>query len=223
MGAVMQVPPRSASPSRASSAPAAGSLYVDAASGILCGVPQVLSPHCDARPAGVVPELIVIHGISVPPGEFGGPWIDRLFAGDLPAAVHPQFAALCGLRVSAHALIRRDGALTQYVPFGARAWHAGVSSYAGRTACNDFSVGIELEGTDELPYEDAQYHALAALIDALCRAYPSLSSAPIVGHSDVAPGRKSDPGPAFDWKRLHSLLQPRGSASAVPGVLHNDR
>ena len=194
----------------------AAPLRIDAASGILCDVPQVLSPHCDARPAGVLPELIVIHGISVPPGEFGGPWIDRLFAGDLPAAAHPQFAALSGLRVSAHILVRRDGTLTQYVPFGARAWHAGVSSYSGRTACNDFSIGIELEGTDELPYEDAQYLALAALILALCRAYPSLSGERIVGHSEVAPGRKSDPGPAFEWPRLRALLQTPGGAGAAP-------
>jgi AmpD protein len=177
-------------------------LRIDPASGMLLDVPQVLSPHCDARPAGLVPELIVIHGISVPAGQFGGPWIDRLFAGDLPADAHPDFAAIASLRVSAHALIRRAGDITQYVPFGARAWHAGVSSYAGRSGCNDFSVGIELEGTDSVPYEQAQYRALSALIDALCRAYPTLSRERIVGHSDIAPGRKTDPGPAFDWTRL---------------------
>ena len=181
-------------------------LRIDAASGLLVGAPQVLSPHCDARPAGVLPDLIVIHGISVPAGQFGGPWIDRLFAGDLPVATHPQFAALAALRVSAHVLIRRDGTATQYVPFGSRAWHAGVSSYEGRQSCNDFSIGIELEGTDALPYEEAQYHSLAALVRALCCAYPDLSFQRITGHSDIAPGRKSDPGPAFDWPRLRRLL-----------------
>jgi AmpD protein len=216
MAGTMQELPAASGPTAPPSAPSAppsaacassGPLRIDAASGILMLVPQVLSPHCDARPAGMQPELIVVHGISVPAGQFGGPWIDRLFAGDLPAAVHPQFAQLAALRVSAHVVIRRDGALTQYVPFGARAWHAGVSSYAGRSACNDFSVGIELEGTDLLPYEEPQYRTLAALIDALCRAYPSLSTAHIVGHSDIAPGRKSDPGAAFDWPHLRALLQ----------------
>ena len=203
-GAVPDMPDM---PAAATAEPVPPRLRVDAASGMLMGAPQVLSPHCDARPAGVLPELIVIHGISVPPGQFGGPWIDRLFAGDLPAGAHPQFAAIAALRVSAHVVIRRDGMPTQYVPFGARAWHAGVSSYAGRGACNDFSVGIELEGTDELAYEPAQYRTLAALIDALCRAYPSLSRQRVVGHSDIAPGRKSDPGAAFDWSRLRSMLQ----------------
>jgi AmpD protein len=182
-------------------------LGVDPATGLLAGATQVLSPYRDARPAGAVPELLVVHGISLPPGEFGGPWIDRLFCGQLPATAHPLFAGVAALRVSAHALIRRDGSIRQYVPFGERAWHAGRSSWRGRDACNDFSVGIELEGTDQLPYEDAQYAALAALIAALCRAYPSLGVERITGHSDIAPGRKSDPGPAFDWQRLHALLQ----------------
>ena len=147
-----------------------------------------------SAPPGVLPELIVVHGISLPPGEFGGPWIDRLFTGNLPAAAHPDFATIATLRVSAHALIRRDGAITQFVPFGARAWHAGVSSYQGRSACNDFSVGIELEGTDQIAYEEPQYHSLARLIGALCDCYPSLSAQRVVGHSDIAPGRKTDPG-----------------------------
>jgi AmpD protein len=208
MGAAMQeMPSMQQMPSApAQAGVAALSLRVDVASGMLMAVPQVLSPHCDARPLGVLPELIVIHGISVPSGQFGGPWIDRLFAGDLPAAAHPQFAAIAALRVSAHAVIHRDGMPTQYVPFGLRAWHAGVSSYEGRSACNDFSIGIELEGTDALPYEEAQYVTLAALIRELCRAYPSLSAQRLVGHSDIAPGRKSDPGPAFDWSRLRSAI-----------------
>jgi len=186
---------------------------IDPTTGLLQGAAQVLSPHCDARPPGVAPELIVVHGISLPAGEFGGPWIDRLFSGDLPVSAHPEFAAIAVLRVSAHAVIRRDGSIRQYVPFGARAWHAGASSYRGRGACNDFSVGIELEGTDEVPYADAQYAALAALIGALCAAYPSLDTGHIAGHSDIAPGRKSDPGPLFDWRRLRSLLQTNAPGS----------
>jgi AmpD protein len=181
-------------------------LTIDAVTGLALGVRQVLSPHFDERPAAVAPSLIVVHGISVPAGEFGGPWIDRLFSGNLPPGAHPSFGALAALRVSAHALIGRDGAITQYVPFGARAWHAGESSYQGRAACNDYSVGIELEGADQIPYTEPQYSSLAALISALCRAYPALSVERLAGHSDIAPGRKSDPGPAFDWPRLRALL-----------------
>lgn len=177
-------------------------LRVDVATGLLLGVRQVLSPNFDARPTGVGPELIVVHGISLPPGEFGGPRIDRLFAGDLPGDAHPYFMEIAGMQVSAHVLVRRDGTLTQYVPLGARAWHAGASDYRGRRACNDFSIGIELEGTDELPYESLQYASLTAVIEALLVAYPSLGREHIVGHSDIAPGRKTDPGPAFDWRRL---------------------
>jgi N-acetyl-anhydromuramoyl-L-alanine amidase len=181
-------------------------LKIDAATGLLLGARQVLSPHYDARPAGVEPELLVVHGISLPPGEFGGPWIDRLFTGTLAADAHPYFREIVGRRVSAHVLIRRDGQIVQYVPFGARAWHAGQSSWAGRSACNDFSIGIELEGTDEIPYTDAQYESLANLSAALLRAYPRLSAQAMVGHSDVAPGRKSDPGPVFEWPRFRSLV-----------------
>ena len=179
---------------------------IDTATGLLRAARQLLSPHSDARPPGCVPELIVVHGISLPAGEFGGAWIDRLFCGDLPADAHPSFAALATLRVSAHCLIDRDGAISQYVPFPARAWHAGQSSYGTRTACNDFSIGIELEGTDTVPYTPPQYEALAGLIRALCLAYPTLSTTRVVGHSDIAPGRKSDPGPAFDWPHLRELL-----------------
>ncbi len=169
-------------------------------------VRQVLSPFLSARPAGVLPELLVVHGISLPPAEFGGPWIDRLFTGNLPAAAHPSFAERAHLKVSAHVLIRRDGELVQYVPFGERAWHAGASQYRGRSECNDFSIGVELEGTDSIPYADAQYAALAALAAALIRAYPSMSAAHMVGHSDVAPGRKTDPGAVFDWPRLRAAV-----------------
>ncbi len=186
---------------------------IDLATGLLPGVRQVLSPFASPRPANVLPELLVVHGISLPPGEFGGPWIDRLFTGNLPAAAHPSFPERAGLRVSAHVLIRRDGELTQYVPFGERAWHAGTSQYRGRSDCNDFSIGVELEGTDSIPYTDAQYAALAALAAALIGAYGSLSAEHIVGHSDVAPGRKTDPGEVFDWSRLRAQLSARLSAA----------
>lgn len=181
-------------------------LDIDAATGLIKDVRQVLSPHCDARPAGAVPELIVVHGISLPPGEFGGPWIDALFTGNLPADRHPYFGSIRALRVSAHALIRRDGEVTQFVPFLQRAWHAGTSEYCGRAGCNDFSIGIELEGADDVPYEAAQYDALAALIRALLATWPTLARERIVGHSEIAPGRKTDPGSAFDWPRLRGLL-----------------
>jgi AmpD protein len=181
-------------------------LSIDATTGLLIGARQVLSPHADERPPGEQPRLLVVHGISLPAGEFGGPWIDRLFCGNLPAAAHAEFTDIAGLRVSAHAVIRRVGEITQYVPFGVRAWHAGESSYQGRAACNDYSVGIELEGTDLDAYTDAQYDSLAQLIRALCAAYPTLSTERLVGHSDIAPGRKTDPGPAFDWPRLRAML-----------------
>ncbi|HEY3732159.1 MAG TPA: 1,6-anhydro-N-acetylmuramyl-L-alanine amidase AmpD [Steroidobacteraceae bacterium] len=180
---------------------------IDASTGLLIGARQVLSPHFDQRPVDSAPTLLVVHGISLPAGEFGGPWIDWLFTGCLPADAHPSFAEIATLRVSAHALIGRDGAITQYVPFGERAWHAGESSYQGRDACNDFSMGIELEGTDQVAYREAQYQSLAQLIGALCAAYPTLNLERLVGHSDIAPGRKTDPGPSFDWARLRALLR----------------
>lgn len=155
----------------------------------------------------MAPELIVVHGISLPPGEFGGPWIDRLFTNTLPADAHPYFAQIAERKVSSHLLIRRDGEIVQYVPFHRRAWHAGVSQYRGREKCNDFSIGIELEGTDDSAYEPAQYRALSTVILQLCSAYPSLSLEHIAGHSDIAPGRKTDPGLAFDWPRLRALLE----------------
>ncbi len=185
---------------------AAKPLHVDPATGLAAGVRQVLSPHFDERPSGTAVDLIVVHGISLPPGEFGGPWIDRLFTGNLPVDGHPYFREIAGQRVSSHALIRRSGEIVQYVPFGLRAWHAGISQYQGRAACNDFSIGIELEGTDNEAYADAQYAQLAGLIVALLEAYPTLSPERIAGHSDIAPARKTDPGPAFDWERLRELL-----------------
>jgi N-acetyl-anhydromuramoyl-L-alanine amidase len=181
-------------------------LQADPISGLMSGARQIPSPNHDARPAGVVPELIVVHGISLPPGEFGGPWIDRLFTNTLPAEAHPYFAEVAALIVSSHLCVARDGAVTQYVSFNERAWHAGLSSYNGRSACNDFSIGIELEGADTVAYEARQYRALADAVATLCAAYPTLSPQRLVGHSDIAPGRKTDPGPAFDWAHARRLI-----------------
>lgn len=181
-------------------------LAVHAPTGLLVGARQVLSPHWDARPSGIATDLIVLHGISLPPGQFGGSWIERLFNGQLPRDTHPYFAEIEGMRVSAHALVLRDGQIVQFVPFQARAWHAGQSSWEGRSACNDFSIGIELEGSDDVPYEAVQYSSVARLVRALLAAYPQLSVSRLVGHSDIAPGRKTDPGGAFDWTRLRALL-----------------
>lgn len=185
-------------------------IVIDGESGLVRGARQVASPNQDERPAGCLPELIVVHGISLPAGEFGGPWIDALFTSDLDPAAHPSFADLALLRVSAHLLVRRDGELVQYVPLHRRAWHAGQSSHCGRERCNDFSIGIELEGADEMPYAAVQYEVLARLVAALRQAMPSLRRAPVVGHSDIAPGRKTDPGSAFDWGRLAGLLERAG-------------
>ena len=179
---------------------------VDRSTGLMRGARQLPSPHRDARPAGAAVELLVIHGISLPPGEFGGPLIERLFLGQLPRDAHPYFAEVADLKVSAHLLIRRDGELLQFVPLHERAWHAGVSRYQGREACNDFSIGVELEGADDVPYAPEQYQRLADVSTALMQAYPGITGARIVGHSDVAPGRKTDPGPAFDWSRYRDIL-----------------
>jgi AmpD protein len=180
---------------------------LDPGTGLLEWARQVPSPNCDDRPAGVEADLIIVHGISLPPGEFDGPWIDLLFTNALPHDAHPYFATLADLRVSAHLLVRRTGEVVQYVPFHRRAWHAGASCWQGRERCNDFSIGIELEGTDHSPYESTQYAMLARVIAMLCRSLPHVSPERVVGHSDVAPGRKSDPGPSFDWPRLRSLVQ----------------
>jgi AmpD protein len=148
----------------------------------------------------------VLHNISLPPGQFGGGHVQTLFQNCLDPGLHPYFTEIEGLQVSAHLLLERDGDLTQFVGFDRRAWHAGVSSYQGREACNDFSIGIELEGADLIPYSQIQYRQLAALISQLLRHYPTLDRSRIVGHSDIAPGRKTDPGPAFDWDELNRLL-----------------
>lgn len=163
---------------------------------------QVYSPNCNQRPEGCVIELIVIHNISLPPGEFGGGWIEALFTNRLPPEKHPYFQTIAALQVSAHLLIERNGEVVQFVPFHQRAWHAGVSCFQGRNNCNDFSIGIELEGTDDTPYTEAQYQQLYQLIPALQQAYPQIKPQHITGHCDIAPGRKTDPGPAFDWSRL---------------------
>lgn len=179
---------------------------VDCVTGLISGARHLSSPHCDARPAGTEIDLLVIHGISLPPGEFGGEWIERLFMGTLPQEAHPYFATIQNLRVSAHLLIRRDGELLQFVPFQRRAWHAGSSVFQGREACNDFSIGIELEGCDDVSYTAAQYAKLAVVTHAIMAAYPDITPARIVGHSDIAPGRKTDPGSAFDWAHFHKQL-----------------
>ena len=164
----------------------------------LKGIRYVPSPNANARPAGTRPELIVIHGISLPPGCFGGPGVEQLFTNTLRAGEHPCYREMARMRVSAHVFIRRAGELIQFVPFDARAWHAGESCFEGRANCNDFSVGIELEGCDNVAYEPAQYRRLAALVSALTDVYPGLSAERVVGHCDIAPGRKTDPGPLFD-------------------------
>jgi AmpD protein len=178
--------------------PHAPALVPDAA-GIVAGARQVASPNQDERPAGTPVRLVVVHGISLPPGQYGGAGIVDLFTNRLDPAAHPYYATIAHLRVSAHFLIRRDGELIQFVPCSARAWHAGASIWCGCDRCNDFSIGIELEGRDDDPYADAQYRILAPLVDALRVRYPIED---VVGHSDIAPGRKTDPGAAFDWTRL---------------------
>jgi N-acetyl-anhydromuramoyl-L-alanine amidase len=161
------------------------------------------SPHCDARPAGAKIELLVIHNIALPPGEYGGPWIDDLFLARLDPKAHPAFEEIAALEVSSHFLIRRDGSLIQYVPCEMRAWHAGVSSWQGRARCNDFSIGVELEGSDDVPFAEPQYETLAKLTRALFSRYGRLE---IAGHSDIAPGRKTDPGPWFEWDRYRASV-----------------
>ena len=172
--------------------------------GLLEGACFIASGNSDERPSGSEVELLVIHSISLPPGEFGGPGIIDLFTSKLDRDAHPYYREIAGLKVSSHFLIRRDGEIIQFVACDRRAWHAGESSWGGRKRCNDFSIGIELEGTDNVPFEDAQYERLAELTRALQANYQITD---IVGHSDIAPGRKTDPGPCFDWVRYRSLIK----------------
>lgn len=184
-----------------------GRLHVDPQSGRVTGAEQRHSPNQDLRPPGVVPMLVVLHGISLPPGRFGTGDVDALFTNCLGGHAEPVVAALSEVRVSSHLLIERGGDLLQYVPLTARAWHAGPSCYFGREACNDFSIGIELEGTDDAPYEAAQYDTLVDVLGAIFVAWPThLGPQRVVGHCDIAPGRKTDPGEAFDWAGLFSRL-----------------
>ena len=179
---------------------------IDTVSGLLTPAKICLSPNQDERPVADNISLLVIHNISLPPGQFGHCYIDDLFCNTLELTAHPYFEQLENLCVSSHLLIRRGGAVTQYVPFHKRAWHAGISEYQGKHCCNDFSIGIELEGTDDIPYTNQQYRVLSAVTDCLLTEYPGLSKSRIVGHSDIATGRKTDPGSAFDWALYRSRL-----------------
>jgi len=172
----------------------------------LSRVRQVNSPNFDDRPAECEVDLVVIHGISLPPQQYGGPYIDQLFTNTLDPNEHPYFAEITGLCVSSHVLVDRRGEITQYVPFDARAWHAGKSEFQGRQCCNDFSIGIELEGCDEQAYEAVQYEIAADLVRLLMANWQGINKQRVVGHCDIAPGRKTDPGEAFNWDHFYSLL-----------------
>ena len=172
------------------------------------------SPNFNERPDPADVSLIVVHGISLPPRQFGGPHIDELFCNRLDAGGHPYFASVCELQVSSHFLIRRDGELIQYVPCDKRAWHAGQSHWQGRDNCNDFAIGVELEGDDHIPYTGQQYRRLAELIMLLRKHYPHIAESAVVGHEHIAPGRKTDPGPAFDWHFLEQCLSQAGAGRA---------
>ena len=184
-------------------------MQLDPASGWCQGVCHCPSPNFNARPNGEI-SLLIIHNLSLPPGQFATGKVQAFFQNRLDVTEHPYFEGIRELRVSAHFLIERDGGVTQFVSCLDRAWHAGISSFEGRETCNDFSLGIELEGTDELPFSDAQYDALITLTRQLQAAYPGITLNRICGHSDVAPGRKTDPGPAFDWTRFRGALQHTG-------------
>ena len=174
--------------------------------GILNTAQFIASPNCNQRPNSEV-SLLVIHNISLPPGKFGGPWITHLFTNQLDPTANPYFTSIFQLEVSSHLLIQRDGHVIQYVPFDQRAWHAGQSEFQGRENCNDFSVGIELEGTDTMAYEPIQYEVLAQITQQLMLEYPKITKGRITGHENIAPGRKTDPGSAFDWPRYFSLIE----------------
>ncbi|MDH5518471.1 MAG: 1,6-anhydro-N-acetylmuramyl-L-alanine amidase AmpD [Gammaproteobacteria bacterium] len=181
-------------------------MKINTATGLLDRATYIASPNQDDRSNDQPTSLIVLHNISLPPARFEDNWVSALFTNTLPADADPYFASICELRVSSHLFIRRNGEIFQFVPFQQRAWHAGVSSYQNQTGCNDFSIGIELEGTDDIAYEDIQYSVLADLLNTLVASYPALSKQRITGHCDIAPGRKTDPGQSFDWDRLKQML-----------------
>lgn len=185
-------------------------MQIDSNNSLLTDVTVQLSPNCNDRPDEHDISLLVIHGISLPEGEFGGCHITDLFLNQLTLGAHDSFSELDGLEVSAHALIRRDGEIIQYVPFNKRAWHAGVSLFEGREGCNDYSIGIELEGCDDIDYTEQQYQQLARVTNELIKRYANITHNRIVGHSDIAPGRKTDPGDAFNWVYYKSLLTKEG-------------
>ena len=182
-------------------------MKINTQSGLIEDVAYIPSPNCDERPQGVDADLLVIHSISLPPAEYGGHWIEKLFTNQLPENEHPYFKEIAHLKVSSHILIHRDGSIIQFVPFHQRAWHAGESSYCGQDTCNNFSIGIELEGTDTDDFEAVQYEQLGELIRCLNQSYPSISLDRITGHSEIAPGRKTDPGTGFNWKTLNMNLK----------------
>ncbi|MEC7376742.1 MAG: 1,6-anhydro-N-acetylmuramyl-L-alanine amidase AmpD [Pseudomonadota bacterium] len=173
------------------------------------------SPNFGPRPAGAGISLLVVHNISLPPGRFGGPEIEDFFCNRHDPSAHPFFETIAGVEVSSHLLIRRDGSVVQFVNLHDRAWHAGRSSFQGREECNDFSIGIELEGTDHVPYTGAQYRRLASVARDIMAAWPDITPQRITGHSDIAPGRKTDPGPAFDWSRFLSMVHSTGDSAEV--------
>ena len=182
------------------------------ADGWLTDALRTPSPNCNERPDLADISLLVIHNISLPPGKYGTGCIQQFFCNDLDCDAHPYFDEIRGMEVSSHLLIERDGSITQFVSFDDRAWHAGVSAFCGRENCNDFSIGIELEGCDTEAYTDAQYKSLAAVTGDLMHAYPAITRDRITGHSDIAPDRKTDPGPAFDWGRYRALLDAEANA-----------
>lgn len=182
-------------------------MRIDATTGTVEGARFVPSPNCDARPDGFIPEVLIIHAISLPPGEFGGPGIEQLFCNTLDRKTHPYYDRIADLKVSAHLLIRRSGEIVQFVPLHLRAWHAGQSQCEGRSRVNDFSIGVELEGCDDSTFEAAQYTVLSSLTGAIIVAYPTITLTRIYGHSEISPGRKTDPGPHFDWARFRASLK----------------
>lgn len=181
-------------------------MKINETTGLLNECIQCPSPNKDTRPENTAIDLIVIHSISLPPEQYGGDAIEQFFQNELDKTQHPYFEEIHTLEVSSHILIKRTGEIVQFVPFNERAWHAGQSNYRGRECCNDFSIGIELEGSDTDQFEEAQYQQLTRLITALQEAYPSISDN-ITGHSDIAPGRKTDPGTGFDWEKLNNVLK----------------